>query len=135
LASATGPAASLGIPEKNTIALCTKSVAGKTIEYILLDDATDTTTAAAATADAANAAVPITNARRDRRGARARSAATALVSRARASASSVVSASGVSETNTMRPERFSFTQVTKALRTMVSSHAFGESPRQSSKPR
>src|SRR5215813_8959817 len=43
--SATGPAASLGIPEKNTIALCTKSVAGKTIEYILLDDATDTTTA------------------------------------------------------------------------------------------
>src|SRR6201987_3317452 len=44
-ASATGPAASLGIPEKNTIALCTKSVAGKTIEYILLDDATDTTTA------------------------------------------------------------------------------------------
>ena len=43
--SATGPAASLGIPEKNTIALCTKSVAGNTIEYILLDDATDTTTA------------------------------------------------------------------------------------------
>ena len=43
--SATGPAASLGIPEKNTIALCTKSVAGKSIEYILLDDATDTTTA------------------------------------------------------------------------------------------
>jgi branched-chain amino acid transport system substrate-binding protein len=43
--SATGPAASLGIPEKNTIALCQKSVGGKSIEYILLDDATDTTTA------------------------------------------------------------------------------------------
>jgi len=43
--SATGPAASLGIPEKNTIPLCPKGVAGKSIEYILLDDATDTTTA------------------------------------------------------------------------------------------
>ncbi len=43
--SATGPAASLGIPEKNTIALCPKTAGGKTIEYILLDDATDTTTA------------------------------------------------------------------------------------------
>jgi len=43
--SATGPAASLGIPEKNTIPLCPKNVAGKSIEYILLDDATDTTTA------------------------------------------------------------------------------------------
>ena len=43
--SATGPAASLGIPEKNTVALCPKVAGGKTIEYILLDDATDTTTA------------------------------------------------------------------------------------------
>jgi branched-chain amino acid transport system substrate-binding protein len=43
--SATGPAASLGIPEKNTLALCPKTVSGKTIEYIVLDDATDTTTA------------------------------------------------------------------------------------------
>ncbi|HJW55222.1 MAG TPA: ABC transporter substrate-binding protein [Burkholderiaceae bacterium] len=43
--SATGPAASLGIPEKNTIALMPKEVAGKTIEYIVLDDASDTTTA------------------------------------------------------------------------------------------
>ncbi|HEV3241257.1 MAG TPA: ABC transporter substrate-binding protein [Casimicrobiaceae bacterium] len=43
--SATGPAASLGIPEKNTLLLCPKSVAGKSVEYILLDDATDTTTA------------------------------------------------------------------------------------------
>jgi branched-chain amino acid transport system substrate-binding protein len=43
--SATGPAASLGIPEKNTIAFCPKAAGGKTIEYILLDDATETTTA------------------------------------------------------------------------------------------
>jgi branched-chain amino acid transport system substrate-binding protein len=43
--SATGPAASLGIPEKNTIPMCPKTAGGKSIEYILLDDATDTTTA------------------------------------------------------------------------------------------
>ena len=43
--SATGPAASLGIPEKNTIALLPKNIAGKSIEYIVLDDASDTTTA------------------------------------------------------------------------------------------
>jgi branched-chain amino acid transport system substrate-binding protein len=43
--SATGPAASLGIPERNTIALCPKEVAGKSVEYIVLDDASDTTTA------------------------------------------------------------------------------------------
>lgn len=43
--SATGPAASLGIPEKNTIALLPKEIAGKKIDYIVLDDATDTTTA------------------------------------------------------------------------------------------
>ena len=43
--SATGPAASLGIPEKNTFALLPKTIAGKSVEYIVLDDATDTTTA------------------------------------------------------------------------------------------
>lgn len=43
--STTGPAASLGIPEKNTIALLPKEIAGKKVEYIVLDDATDTTTA------------------------------------------------------------------------------------------
>jgi branched-chain amino acid transport system substrate-binding protein len=43
--SATGPAASLGIPERDTIPLCPKSAGGKSIEYIVLDDATDTTTA------------------------------------------------------------------------------------------
>ena len=40
-----GPAASLGIPERNTVAMCPKEVAGKTVEYIVLDDASDTTTA------------------------------------------------------------------------------------------
>ncbi|GAB4561628.1 MAG: ABC transporter substrate-binding protein [Rhizobacter sp.] len=43
--SATGPAASLGIPEKNTIALMPKTIAGQKINYIVLDDASDTTSA------------------------------------------------------------------------------------------
>lgn len=43
--SATGPAASLGIPEKNTIGLMPKSIAGQKINYIVLDDASDTTNA------------------------------------------------------------------------------------------
>ncbi|MGV3652672.1 MAG: ABC transporter substrate-binding protein [Noviherbaspirillum sp.] len=43
--SATGPAASLGIPEKNTFALMPKTIGGKSVEYIVLDDASDTTTA------------------------------------------------------------------------------------------
>ena len=43
--SATGPAASLGIPEKNTIALLPKQIGGKSVQYIVLDDASDTTTA------------------------------------------------------------------------------------------
>ncbi|GAB6049759.1 ABC transporter substrate-binding protein [Hydrogenophilus islandicus] len=43
--SATGPAASLGIPEKNTIELMPKEIAGEKITYIVLDDASDTTTA------------------------------------------------------------------------------------------
>jgi len=43
--SATGPAASLGIPEKNTFSLLPKQIGGKSVEYIVLDDATDTTTA------------------------------------------------------------------------------------------
>jgi branched-chain amino acid transport system substrate-binding protein len=41
--SATGPAASLGIPEKNTIALMPRTIAGQKINYIVLDDASDTT--------------------------------------------------------------------------------------------
>ncbi|MDR5855892.1 ABC transporter substrate-binding protein [Caballeronia sp. LZ062] len=43
--SATGPAASLGIPEKNTIALLPKEIAGQKVQYIVLDDATDSTQA------------------------------------------------------------------------------------------
>src|SRR5881396_180294 len=45
LVSATGPAASLGIPEKNTIAMCPKTIGGKSVDYIVQDDATDTTNA------------------------------------------------------------------------------------------
>jgi len=41
--SATGPAASLGIPEKNTVALMPKSIGGQKVNYIVLDDASDTT--------------------------------------------------------------------------------------------
>lgn len=43
--SATGPAASLGIPEKNTFALMPTTIAGQKVQYIVLDDASDTTTA------------------------------------------------------------------------------------------
>ena len=43
--SATGPAASLGIPEKNTIALLPTTIGGQKANYIVLDDASDTTTA------------------------------------------------------------------------------------------
>ena len=43
--SATGPAASLGIPEKNTITLMPASIGGHKVNYIVLDDASDTTAA------------------------------------------------------------------------------------------
>ncbi|MBK6716980.1 MAG: ABC transporter substrate-binding protein [Burkholderiales bacterium] len=43
--SATGPAASLGIPEKNTVALMPTTIAGQKVNYIVLDDASDTTKA------------------------------------------------------------------------------------------
>jgi len=43
--STTGPAASLGIPEKNTIEMLPQSIAGETIKWIVLDDASDTTKA------------------------------------------------------------------------------------------
>jgi len=45
IVSATGPAASLGIPEKNTIAMCPKTIGSKSVEYIVQDDTTDTTNA------------------------------------------------------------------------------------------
>jgi branched-chain amino acid transport system substrate-binding protein len=47
--SSTGPAASLGIPEKNTIAIMPTTIAGQKVNYIVLDDASDTTKAVANT--------------------------------------------------------------------------------------
>jgi branched-chain amino acid transport system substrate-binding protein len=43
--SATGPAASLGIPEKNTFDLLPTTIAGEKVNWIVLDDASDTTKA------------------------------------------------------------------------------------------
>jgi branched-chain amino acid transport system substrate-binding protein len=43
--SATGPAASLGIPEKNTIDLLPATIGGEKVNWIVLDDASDTTKA------------------------------------------------------------------------------------------
>ena len=45
--SMTGPAASLGIPERNSIALLPKEIGGAAIDYDVLDDASDTTRAVA----------------------------------------------------------------------------------------
>jgi branched-chain amino acid transport system substrate-binding protein len=43
--SATGPAASLGIPEKNTFELLPTTIGGQKVNWIILDDASDTTKA------------------------------------------------------------------------------------------
>jgi branched-chain amino acid transport system substrate-binding protein len=43
--ASTGPAASLGIPERNTVSLLPTEIAGQKVEYIVLDDGTDTTAA------------------------------------------------------------------------------------------
>ena len=43
--SATGPAASLGIPQKNSVALLPKTIGGKTVDYVILDDGSDATNA------------------------------------------------------------------------------------------
>src|SRR5215471_19992935 len=43
--SATGPAASLGIPERNTFDLLPTSIGGQKVNWIVLDDASDTTKA------------------------------------------------------------------------------------------
>lgn len=43
--SATGPAASLGVPEQNTVPLLPKEVGGQKINYTSFDDATDPTAA------------------------------------------------------------------------------------------
>ena len=37
--SATGPAASLGIPEKNTVELMPTTIGGQKVNWIVLDDA------------------------------------------------------------------------------------------------
>lgn len=43
--SSTGPAASLGIAEKNAISFGPATIAGQKVRYVVYDDATDTTTA------------------------------------------------------------------------------------------
>ena len=43
--STTGPAASLGIPEQNTATLLPREIGGQKIDYIILNDASDTTVA------------------------------------------------------------------------------------------
>jgi branched-chain amino acid transport system substrate-binding protein len=43
--SLTGPAASLGIPARDTVALLPRTLAGRQVDYIILDDASDTTQA------------------------------------------------------------------------------------------
>jgi branched-chain amino acid transport system substrate-binding protein len=43
--SATGPAASLGIPERNTFQLAPETIGGRKVQWIILDDASDTTAA------------------------------------------------------------------------------------------
>lgn len=47
--STTGPASSLGIPERKTVELFPKEIAGQKIEYSILDDASDPTGAVKAT--------------------------------------------------------------------------------------
>jgi len=44
--STTGPGASLGIPERNTVALLPREIAGQAVKYVVLDDASDSTAAA-----------------------------------------------------------------------------------------
>ena len=45
LLSLTGPGAGLGIPEKNTIELLPKTIAGQPVRWVILDDTSDTTAA------------------------------------------------------------------------------------------
>lgn len=55
MVSATGPAASLGIPERNTLVLLEEQVnrrggvAGRPVQFVIIDDASDTTQAVRAT--------------------------------------------------------------------------------------
>ncbi|BCH29865.1 branched-chain amino acid ABC transporter substrate-binding protein [Mesorhizobium sp. L-8-10] len=43
--SATGPASSLGVPERNALSLAPKRIGDQDVEYVVLDDATDPTNA------------------------------------------------------------------------------------------
>jgi branched-chain amino acid transport system substrate-binding protein len=45
--STTGPAASLGVPQRNSIGLLPKEIAGQAVEYTVLDDGADSTRAVA----------------------------------------------------------------------------------------
>jgi len=45
ITGATGPGASLGIPYKNTFTVLPKTLGGQSVEYIVMDDATDPTNA------------------------------------------------------------------------------------------
>ena len=45
IVSATGAAASQGIPERNLISLLPPKLAGESVRYLILDDATDPTQA------------------------------------------------------------------------------------------
>jgi len=45
LLSLTGPGAGLGIPERNTIELLPKVIAGQPVRWVVLDDASDTAAA------------------------------------------------------------------------------------------
>ena len=45
IGSSTGPAAVVGIPQKNTVVLLPSEIGGQKIEYIVLDDASDPTSA------------------------------------------------------------------------------------------
>ena len=44
IVSATGPAASVGIPQQRTVQILPKTLGGEPVRYVLLDDASDTTT-------------------------------------------------------------------------------------------
>ena len=47
IVSQTGPAASLGVPQAKTVPLLPKTMGGMPVEYIVLDDASDSTKAVA----------------------------------------------------------------------------------------
>lgn len=48
VSSSTGPIALVGLPQKNTVALLPREIAGQSVEYISLDDASDPTASVAA---------------------------------------------------------------------------------------